>query len=59
MSQSRLDKSKRKLIQNISATDLLHQGLKRRITEAEYTKIYPKTKLSLKNRPNTIAILKN
>jgi hypothetical protein len=60
MSQSKLSKSKtRLLLQKVPSTDILHKGYQRKIAQSEYIKTFPKMRLRLNGKANTVSILKN
>jgi hypothetical protein len=42
-----------------SSVNLLHSGLRRKVSEADYISLYPRMKLSSSQVSNTFAILKN
>ncbi len=60
MSASRLNKSKTRLTyQNCPSTEILHKGYKRKLTQTEYIKHFPKLKIRLNDRSNNTILAKN
>lgn len=60
-SQLIISRSKRNKLQDstLNTVDVLHNGLRRKISQTDYKSIYPRLKIGAKSQVNTISILKN
>lgn len=60
-SQLMISRSKRSRLQDqsLSTVNLLHNGLRRKISHTDYKSIYPRLKITANSQVNTFSVLKN